>query len=102
MKVGFIGTGNMGNPMAANLIKAGHQLTVHDLRDCLTTVGWVRTGRRGTASRAPTHFPGAGSGFVSLRAGFNSPPLTLPGSLFIALKSVRCYNFTAESCICER
>jgi 3-hydroxyisobutyrate dehydrogenase-like beta-hydroxyacid dehydrogenase len=32
MKVGFIGTGNMGNPMAANLIKAGHQLTVHDLR----------------------------------------------------------------------
>ena len=32
MRVGFIGTGNMGNPMAANLIKAGHQLTVHDLR----------------------------------------------------------------------
>ena len=32
MKVGFIGLGNMGNPMAANLIKAGHQLTVHDLR----------------------------------------------------------------------
>ncbi len=29
MKVGFIGTGNMGNPMAANLIRAGHQLTVH-------------------------------------------------------------------------
>ncbi len=32
MKLGFIGVGNMGNPMAANLIKAGHQLTVHDLR----------------------------------------------------------------------
>ena len=32
MRVGFIGTGNMGNPMAANLIKAGHRLTVHDLR----------------------------------------------------------------------
>ena len=32
MKLGFIGTGNMGNPMAANLIKAGHSLTVHDLR----------------------------------------------------------------------
>jgi len=32
MKIGFIGTGNMGNPMAANLVKAGHQLTVHDLR----------------------------------------------------------------------
>jgi 3-hydroxyisobutyrate dehydrogenase len=32
MKLGFIGTGNMGNPMAANLLKAGHKLTVHDLR----------------------------------------------------------------------
>lgn len=32
MKIGFIGTGNMGNPMATNLIKAGHQLTVHDVR----------------------------------------------------------------------
>jgi 3-hydroxyisobutyrate dehydrogenase len=32
MKVGFIGLGNMGNPMAANLVKAGHELVVHDLR----------------------------------------------------------------------
>ena len=32
MKLGFIGAGNMGNPMALNLIKAGHQLKVHDLR----------------------------------------------------------------------
>lgn len=31
MKLGFVGVGNMGNPMAANMIKAGHQLTVHDL-----------------------------------------------------------------------
>ena len=32
MRIGFIGTGNMGKPMASNLIRAGHQLTVHDLR----------------------------------------------------------------------
>ena len=32
MRVGFIGIGNMGNPMATSLIKAGHQLAVHDLR----------------------------------------------------------------------
>lgn len=31
MKVGFIGLGNMGGPMARNLIKAGHQLVVFDL-----------------------------------------------------------------------
>jgi 3-hydroxyisobutyrate dehydrogenase len=32
MKLGFIGVGNMGNPMAMNLIKAGHSLQVTDLR----------------------------------------------------------------------
>jgi 3-hydroxyisobutyrate dehydrogenase len=37
MKIGFIGTGNMGNPMAVNLIRGGHQLTVHDLRREATT-----------------------------------------------------------------
>lgn len=30
MKVGFVGLGNMGSPMAHNLIKAGHQLTVYN------------------------------------------------------------------------
>ena len=31
MKIGFIGLGNMGGPMASNLLKAGHELTVFDL-----------------------------------------------------------------------
>src|SRR5438309_5017173 len=30
--LGFIGTGGMGSGMAANLIKAGYSLVVHDLR----------------------------------------------------------------------
>ncbi len=32
MNIGFIGLGNMGNGMAANVLRAGHSLTVHDLR----------------------------------------------------------------------
>jgi 3-hydroxyisobutyrate dehydrogenase-like beta-hydroxyacid dehydrogenase len=32
MHVGFVGTGNMGHPMAANVLKAGHRLTVWDVR----------------------------------------------------------------------
>ena len=32
MKLGFIGVGNMGNPMALNLAKAGHSLLVHDIK----------------------------------------------------------------------
>ena len=30
-KVGFIGLGNMGGPMALNLAKAGFSLVVHDI-----------------------------------------------------------------------
>lgn len=32
MRIGFVGLGNIGGPAALNLIKAGHQLDVHDLR----------------------------------------------------------------------
>ena len=32
-KIGFIGVGNMGGPMARNLIKAGHGLKVFDLSE---------------------------------------------------------------------
>jgi len=39
MKIGFIGTGHIGNPMARHLIEGGHQLTVHDLmRDATTNL----------------------------------------------------------------
>jgi 3-hydroxyisobutyrate dehydrogenase len=30
MKIAFIGVGNMGRPMAANLVKAGHEVRVFD------------------------------------------------------------------------
>jgi 3-hydroxyisobutyrate dehydrogenase-like beta-hydroxyacid dehydrogenase len=32
VKLGFVGTGTMGHPMARCLLDAGHQVTVHDLR----------------------------------------------------------------------
>ena len=32
MRLGFVGTGTMGGPMAGRLIDAGHQLTVYDVR----------------------------------------------------------------------
>jgi len=31
MRIGFIGLGNMGGPMAANLVKAGHHVTAFDM-----------------------------------------------------------------------
>jgi len=36
MRIGFIGTGSMGNPVARNLQAAGHELFVHDLIESAT------------------------------------------------------------------
>lgn len=33
MRVGFIGVGKMGNPMARHIVEGGHQLTVHDINE---------------------------------------------------------------------
>lgn len=37
MHIGFLGLGNMGGPMASNLLKAGHQLSVFDLSSTAVT-----------------------------------------------------------------
>ena len=41
--IGFIGLGNMGAPMAANLVKAGHRVAGYDInpaaRDALVAAG---------------------------------------------------------------
>jgi len=37
MKIGFVGLGNMGAPMARNLLKAGHQLRVFDIVESAMT-----------------------------------------------------------------
>src|SRR5437764_6039877 len=45
MKIGFIGTGNIGAPIAGQLLQAGHVVMVHDVRraaaDALVTAGAV-------------------------------------------------------------
>jgi 3-hydroxyisobutyrate dehydrogenase-like beta-hydroxyacid dehydrogenase len=37
MRLGFVGTGTMGNPMARCLLDAGHTLIVYDVRRQATT-----------------------------------------------------------------
>lgn len=51
MKVGFIGLGNMGSPMARNLLKAGHELTVYN-RSPSKTEALVELGARRAATVA--------------------------------------------------
>ena len=49
MKVGFIGLGVMGAPMAANILKGGHELTVYD-RSAEAVARLVRAGAKAAAS----------------------------------------------------
>lgn len=56
MKIGFLGLGNMGGPMAHNLLKAGHELTVFDL-SAAAVANLVEAG----ASAAPSIAALAGS-----------------------------------------
>jgi 3-hydroxyisobutyrate dehydrogenase-like beta-hydroxyacid dehydrogenase len=51
MKVGFIGLGNMGSGMAANLLKAGHELTVYN-RSSNKLKGLVEQGAHAAAQVA--------------------------------------------------
>jgi len=51
MKVGFIGLGNMGSAMAANLLKAGHEVTVYN-RTSAKADGLVQQGARYAAQVA--------------------------------------------------
>ena len=51
MKIGFIGLGNMGAPMARNLVKAGHDVAGYDTAavtvEGVSPAALARRGRRG-------------------------------------------------------
>lgn len=51
MRLGFVGTGTMGAPMASCLIDAGHELTVYDVRPA-ATAALVARGARAAESPA--------------------------------------------------
>lgn len=57
MKIAFIGLGNMGGGMAANLAKAGHDVRAFDLSEEALTraveAGCTRAASRPTPSPAP-------------------------------------------------
>ena len=56
MKVGFIGLGYMGGPMSRNILSAGHDLLVHDIRREAAAglevagAGWAGSPRRSCRS----------------------------------------------------
>lgn len=56
MKIGFVGTGAMGRPMLANLVKKGHSVVAHDVVETAlagaVAAGATRAGSAAEAARA--------------------------------------------------
>jgi 3-hydroxyisobutyrate dehydrogenase-like beta-hydroxyacid dehydrogenase len=52
MHIGYLGVGNMGQPMAGKLLDAGHQLTVHDISEANMAPLLARQARRAANPRA--------------------------------------------------
>ena len=51
-QLGFVGTGNMGGPMAGRLLDAGHHLAVYDIREAAMAPLVARGAARAASSRA--------------------------------------------------
>ena len=52
MKIGFIGLGTMGGPMAMNVLKKGHRLTVFDISDKAVAALTAAGARAATSPKA--------------------------------------------------
>jgi 3-hydroxyisobutyrate dehydrogenase len=55
MKIGFIGLGNMGAPMALNLLKAGHELVVFDVMQANVDQLIAQASGKAVAGSSPAH-----------------------------------------------
>lgn len=91
MQIGFIGLGNMGGPMAANLVKAGHAVTAFDMSAAALEKATAAGAKR--AGAAPDVVSGAEVVVTMLPAGQHVRSVYLgpqgllaqaaPGTLFI-------------------
>jgi 3-hydroxyisobutyrate dehydrogenase len=88
MRIGFIGLGNMGAPMAANLVKAGHTVTGFDVAaPCpagVTPAGTAADAVRG-AEAVITMLP---NGEILSRVAAEIIPAMSPGAAFIDCSTV--------------
>ena len=51
MRIGYLGVGNMGQPMAGKLLDAGHELWVYDVREDAMRPLLERQARRATSPK---------------------------------------------------
>lgn len=88
MKIGFIGLGNMGAPMVANLIKAGHDVTGFDVvgvaiegLTTAATAGDAATGQDAVITMLP-------DGLILRDVAAEIIPAMTPGAVFIDCSTI--------------
>jgi 3-hydroxyisobutyrate dehydrogenase len=93
MRIGFIGLGNMGGPMAANLVKAGHAVAGFDLS--AAALDAARASGATVAASAAEAASGAEAVFTMLPAGRHVLavwgeliPLATAGALFVDCSTI--------------
>ena len=96
ISVGFVGVGNMGNPIAMNVLKSGFALTVYDLYpEAMRNL--VEAGARGASSAADvlersavvmTCLPGSPEVEAFYLSAGGAMELAKPGTVFVDLSSV--------------
>ncbi|PXX66299.1 3-hydroxyisobutyrate dehydrogenase [Nocardia tenerifensis] len=91
-KIGFLGLGHMGAPMAANLVKAGYEVLAYDpvpaARQQAATDGATVVGTAAEAADAPVVITMLPNGKLVLDVYAELLPAAKPGTLFIDCSTI--------------
>ncbi|MEX0339514.1 MAG: 3-hydroxyisobutyrate dehydrogenase [Arenibacterium sp.] len=88
MKIGFIGLGNMGAPMAANLAKAGHDVTGFDMADVSVEGVTFADDAQGAASGADVVITMLPNGAILRSVANDIIPVMQNGAAFVDCSTV--------------
>jgi 3-hydroxyisobutyrate dehydrogenase len=88
MKIGFVGLGNMGLPMARNLVEAGHEVRGYDAHPMRMDCAWLVHDLRTAVSGADLVITMLPSGPVLREVAGEAIPLMAPGSVLLDCSTV--------------
>ena len=88
MKIGFVGLGNMGAPMAANLVKAGHRVTGFDIAAPSPEGVTPATGVSEAAAEAEVLVTMLPDGTILQRVAAEAIPAMAPGAVLLDCSTV--------------
>jgi 3-hydroxyisobutyrate dehydrogenase len=88
MKIGFIGLGNMGTPMAINLVKAGHELIGYDAKSDVPKELTQGVSSKTLAKDADVVILMLPNGEISKSVAFDILPVMQKGSVMIDCSTI--------------